>query len=88
MLYIFAREFRRHSSVASYPPRPRPDPPPGYQSSLIPPYSEDPLNIQMIPHPLIQDPLYPQKTMILCEFFQRISDFIKYSQFLKKKMLF
>jgi len=59
----------------------------GINPLWYPHIQKTPLNIQMIPHPLIQDPLYPQKTMILHEFFQRIADSNKYSQFLKK-MLF
>jgi len=54
-------EFRRHSSAASYPPRPRPDPPPGYQSPLIPPYSEDPPQYPDDPPPPYPGPPLPTK---------------------------
>ena len=60
-IYIFVGEFRRHSSAASYPPRPRPDPPPGYQSPLIPPYSEDPPQYPDDPPPPYPGPPLPTK---------------------------
>ena len=53
----------------------------GINPLWYPHIQKTPLNIQMIPHPLIQDPLYLPKTMILHEFFQRIASILK-------KMLF
>ena len=48
----------------------------GINPLWYPHIQKTPLNIQMIPHPLIQDPLYPQKTMILHEFFRELQTLI------------
>ena len=56
----FSGEFRRHSSAASYPPRPQVDPPPGYRSPSIR-YLDEPPEYPDDPPPPYPGPPLPKK---------------------------
>ena len=61
MSIFFSGELRRHSFAASYPPRPQPDPPPGYRSPSVPPYSDEPPQYPDDPPPPYPGPPLPTK---------------------------